>query len=111
MFKKMKNTILNKWIKSNKKGFTLIEMLIVLVVVALLMAIIIPNISGQREKINTKADENIVQIVNTQAETFRLSENKEPSNLEELESEGYLTSKQLEAAKDYEQRKGSSILR
>ena len=38
-----------------KNAFTLIEMLIVLIIVALLMAIIIPNVAGQKERIEKQA--------------------------------------------------------
>lgn len=41
---------------SNKKGFTLMEMLIVVAIIAVLVAIAIPTFSGQIEKANQATD-------------------------------------------------------
>lgn len=82
----------------NRKGFTLLEMLIVLIIVGLLMAIIIPNVSGQKERIEAQATENIAEIVETQVNTYQLVENSEDATLTLLVSEGYLTQKQADEA-------------
>ncbi|MGO1677981.1 MAG: prepilin-type N-terminal cleavage/methylation domain-containing protein, partial [Ruoffia tabacinasalis] len=63
---------MKKFKKLNKKAFTLIEMLIVLVVVSLLMAIIIPNVAGQRERINEQARTNIEEVIETQSSTYQM---------------------------------------
>lgn len=93
MFIKLKN-ILYK----NKKAFTLIEMLVVLVVVALLMAIIIPNVAGQRDRIQAQAKVNIAEILETQVNTYKLVEDMPADDtgvtLKELEDGGYITAKQ-----------------
>lgn len=81
-----------------KKGFTLLEMLIVLIVVALLMAIIIPNISGQKERIEQQAKVNIAEIIETQVNTFQLFEFNQEVTLTILLDEGYITAKQAEQA-------------
>ncbi|MGO4929072.1 competence type IV pilus major pilin ComGC [Fundicoccus sp. Sow4_D5] len=85
-------------VPKRKKGFTLIEMLIVLVVVALLMAIIIPNVAGQRTRIDKQATQNIAEILETQANTYLLVEDDAEVTLGELISEGYITSKQATEA-------------
>ena len=41
---------------TNKKGFTLMEMLIVVAIIAILVAIAIPTFSGQLKKANEAAD-------------------------------------------------------
>lgn len=90
---------LNRLFKQkNKSGFTLIEMLIVLVVVALLMAIIIPNIAGQRDRINVQATQNIADIVSNQVETYDLIEGTNSVSLQTLLDEEYLTLRQVEEA-------------
>lgn len=78
-------------------AFTLIEMLIVLVIVGLLMAIIIPNVAGQRDRIEAQATKNIAEIVETQVNTYKLVESEEPS-LATLVEKGYLTQKQSDEA-------------
>lgn len=90
----------NKHHLKHKKAFTLIEMLIVLVVVALLMAIIIPNVAGQRNRIDEQATENIRDIIETQANTYLLVENDDDVTLTELSTSGYITDKQLSEAVD-----------
>ena len=42
--------------KMNKKGFTLIEMLVVIAIIAILVAIIIPTVSNATEKAKEAAD-------------------------------------------------------
>lgn len=90
--------MLNKLIKKMHQGFTLIEMLIVLIIVALLMAIIIPNVSGQKERIERQAKENIAQIIDTQVNTYKMVEKDDQATLDELKSNGYLTDKQVAEA-------------
>ena len=82
-----------------KKGFTLIEMLIVLIIVALLMAIIIPNVAGQKTRIEKQARVNIAQIIETQVNTYQLAENDKDVTIKELADKGYLTTKQVDEAK------------
>ncbi|MBD3948628.1 prepilin-type N-terminal cleavage/methylation domain-containing protein [Tuanshanicoccus lijuaniae] len=82
----------------NKKGFTLIEMLIVLIIVALLMAIIIPNVAGQRDRIEKQARANIAEIIETQVNTYNLVESSKDASLAKLVSEGYITQKQSDEA-------------
>lgn len=84
--------------KNHKAAFTLIEMLIVLVVVALLMAIIIPNVAGQKDRIDAQATENIRDIIETQVNTYLLVEQDDDVTLSELSASGYITDKQLTEA-------------
>ena len=82
-----------------KNAFTLIEMLIVLIIVALLMAIIIPNVAGQKERLEKQARQNMAQIIETQVNTYKLAENDSEVTVKELKTAGYLTDKQVEEAK------------
>ncbi len=94
----MKKIILNKK-KHKRNAFTLIEMLIVLVVVALLMAIIIPNVSGQRDRIEEQGRDNITEIVSTQLNTYGIVEGSTSGvTTQMLADSGYLTPKQVEEA-------------
>lgn len=93
--------MIRKWLKQlrNRKGFTLVEMLIVLIIVALLMAIIIPNVAGQKTRIEQQARENIAEIITTQVNTYSLVEDDTTPTLNELLTTGYITQKQLNEAK------------
>lgn len=50
MFKKLK--------ENNKKGFTLVELIVVLVILAILAALLIPALTGYIDKARNKADRN-----------------------------------------------------
>ena len=51
--------------KTNKKGFTIVELVIVIAVIAILAAVLIPNISRLVKKANQSADESLVRNLNT----------------------------------------------
>lgn len=79
-----------KWLK-NEKGFTLIEMLIVLFVISILMIITIPNIVKNQSSIKSKGCEAFVQMVQGQVQAYEIDHNKWPANIEELKTEQYVT--------------------
>ncbi|UUX34230.1 competence type IV pilus major pilin ComGC [Fundicoccus culcitae] len=95
----MKKYLIRK-IKNNKRAFTLVEMLVVLVIVALLMAIIIPNVAGQRDRIQEQAKTNIAEIIEMQMNTFELVEADSDVTLAKLSSGGYITVKQSNEAQN-----------
>ena len=51
--------------RTDKKGFTIVELVIVIAVIAILAAVLIPNISKLVQKANTSADESLVRNLNT----------------------------------------------
>jgi len=86
-----------------QKGFTLIEMVIVLAIIALLMLIIVPNLNTQRKSAHERQSAALVTVVQNQAEMYINDfDVKDPSKVtvELLEDKGYLTSKQAKQAND-----------
>lgn len=75
----------------NDRGFTLIEMLIVLFVISILMIITIPNITKNQSAIKSKGCEAFVKMVQGQVQAFEIDHNKWPANVEELKNGEYLT--------------------
>lgn len=75
---------------NNEKGFTLIEMIIVLLVISVLLIITLPNVSKQSNDINAKGCDAFVSMVQGQVESFRMNENTIPASLDDLVSKGYL---------------------
>lgn len=73
----------------NQKGFTLIEMLIVMLIITVLIAIAIPNVSKQTSAVDEKGCKAFVQMVQGQVESYRMDEKKVPT-VTELVTEGYL---------------------
>lgn len=75
----------------NQKGFTLIEMMIVLLVISVLLIITVPNISKHSSNINTKGCEAYMKTVEAQVQAYKIDNNKIPT-FAELEEKGYLKS-------------------
>ncbi|MGD7043957.1 competence type IV pilus major pilin ComGC [Jeotgalibacillus proteolyticus] len=84
MKKKLTNAL------KNNRGFTLIEMVIVLLVISILLVVSLPNISSQSSSINGKGCQAFEQMVQAQVESYRLTNNTLPASIEALQTEGYL---------------------
>lgn len=78
---------------TNQKGFTLIEMMIVLLVISVLLFITIPNVTKQGTSINNKGCEAFQNMVEGQVEAYRMETNQLPVDLQELTAAGYLNDK------------------
>lgn len=89
----MKNTF-NRKFKNNEKGFTLIEMLLVLLVISVLIILIIPNIAAQSRNVQDTGCEAQVKMVQSQIEAYTLNEGANPTTIEQLVPD-YLTSEQV----------------
>lgn len=76
-------------ILKNQKGFTLIEMLIVMLIITVLIAIAIPNVSKQTSAVDDKGCKAFVQMVQGQVESYRMDLKAVPT-VTELVDEGYL---------------------
>ncbi|MQS88921.1 competence type IV pilus major pilin ComGC [Companilactobacillus mishanensis] len=78
-----------------KKGFTLVEMVMVLFIIAMLMLLILPNLSQQKDNATKKSNEAFRTTIQTQVDlTYKPGDAK----LEKLESDGVISSKQKERA-------------
>ncbi|EGA90109.1 general secretion pathway protein G [Planococcus donghaensis MPA1U2] len=73
----------------NQRGFTLIEMLIVMLIITVLIAIAIPNVTKQSSAVEEKGCKAFVQMVQGQVESYRMDYKALPT-MENLEAEGYL---------------------
>lgn len=74
----------------NQKGFTLIEMLIVLLVISVLLIITIPNIVKQQTTIRDKGCDALVKMVQGQVQAYQIDYDKKPDSLQELKDKGYI---------------------
>jgi competence protein ComGC len=73
----------------NQKGFTLIEMLIVLLVISVLLLITIPNVTKHNASIQEKGCEGLINMVQAQVTAYQIDNNKVPT-VGELVTEEYL---------------------
>lgn len=79
----------------NENGFTLIEMLVVLLIITVLLFIAIPNIVNQSKSIGKKGCDAFVHMVQGQVQAYQIErKTREVPSLSDLISEGYLTEEQ-----------------
>ncbi|HEM3678033.1 TPA: prepilin-type N-terminal cleavage/methylation domain-containing protein [Streptococcus suis] len=86
---------MKKMLKKKVKGFTLIEMLVVLGIISILLLLFVPNLSNQKEVIQKKGDAAIVKIVESQMDIYELDHGVRPT-AEELYIQQMITIDQLE---------------
>lgn len=81
------------------QGFTLIEMMIVLLIISILVLLFIPNLADQKKTVNEQGHTAIVKSVETQLELFELEEGRPMTeaemtkNIEKTQLEIYLENK------------------
>jgi len=68
----------------NEKGFTLIEMLIVLLVISVLIILIVPNLGDRSTEVHDKGCDALVSLVQAQVEAYYIEEDAYPANLDDL---------------------------
>lgn len=85
----------------NTHGFTLVEMLIVLVIVSVLSLLIIPNVGETTKTVNKEAEYALTQVVKTQASLYRFEKGVD-ATYESLQTDGYLTKEQVDKATKWE---------
>lgn len=74
----------------NKDGFTLIEMLIVLFIIAILLILIIPNITKNIDTAKDKSSEAYEKTVQSQVTAYEINEKDKDVTFEKLVDKHYL---------------------
>lgn len=82
----------------NNRGFTLIEMLIVLMVISVLIILFVPNLSDRSGDVHGTGCEALVSLVQSQAELYELEEGTQPGSIQALVDDGYITLDQIECS-------------
>ena len=77
-----------------KKGFTLLEMIIVLTIVALLFLLTLPHIQQKKEVIDGQGCKNLLEVVNSQILLYEVDHVETVGSIDELVSQGYLKESQ-----------------
>jgi len=75
----------------NQKGFTLIEMLIVLLVISVLLLLAIPNVTAHNSFINDKGCEAYLKTVQAQVQAYKMEKKSIPT-VNELIQANYIES-------------------
>jgi competence protein ComGC len=85
----------------NQKGFTLIEMMIVLLVISILLVITVPNVTKNNSSINETGCEAFVNMVQGQVQAYELDDdNVLPVSVENLKAGGYITQEKCPSGKE-----------
>lgn len=73
--------------RRGKRGFTLVELLLVLVILALIAGMVLPGIIGKAESAKVKAVSSQISRLSMSVESFYLDTGMTPSSLDELVNE------------------------
>ncbi|WP_257821236.1 competence type IV pilus major pilin ComGC [Salipaludibacillus agaradhaerens] len=82
----MKNV---KSVLKSEGGFTLIEMMIVLVIISVLLLIVVPNLSKNQTVASDKGCEATIELIKTQVVAYQVENQKMPKSIDELKN-GYV---------------------
>jgi competence protein ComGC len=74
----------------NEKGFTLIEMMVVLLIISVLLIVTLPNITKSSGVIDEKGCEAFIELVESQAQLFKIENGSYPTDITALATEEYL---------------------
>ncbi|WP_408006743.1 competence type IV pilus major pilin ComGC [Pseudalkalibacillus sp. A8] len=74
----------------NEHGFTLIEMLIVILIISILLLIAVPNTAKINEVVKDKSCDATVKLIQSQVAAYEVEFSKLPTNLEALKTEVYI---------------------
>lgn len=81
----------------NSKGFTLVEMLVVMLIISVLLILIIPNLTNQTGNVNDKGCLALESVVQAQADAYYLDEGTH-ATIATLLDKGYIEPSQEECA-------------
>ena len=86
---------------TNKKGFTIVELVIVVAVIAILAAVLIPTFTGIIARANLSADQQAVRNMNTSLATYTGTEKEISDIMSHLRSFGFSYEKMVTYSKGY----------
>lgn len=79
-----------------EKGFTLIEMLIVILIISVLLILVVTNLDGVNDRIMKTKNEGIIQTVESQMVIYEMETGTKPT-VGELQKDSYITEDQMNA--------------
>ncbi|GGM31646.1 hypothetical protein GCM10011351_17280 [Paraliobacillus quinghaiensis] len=69
---------------NNQKGFTLIEMLIVLTIITTLLILLVPNLADKNETLQLKGCDALIQMTENQVQSYIIDHGTYPPDVETL---------------------------
>ncbi|WP_366922509.1 type II secretion system protein [Metallumcola ferriviriculae] len=80
---------INKWLKNNESGFTLIELMVVVVILGILAAVIIPQFSNSTDKARAARAKAELRSMQNAIEVYYLEYNASPAAADLVDEIGY----------------------
>lgn len=77
-----------------KKGFTLLEMVVVVIIVSILFLLTVPNVSRVISSVDDKACSALTKVVDSAIAQFKLDYGTMPNSVTDLVNGGYLSPEQ-----------------
>lgn len=77
-----------------KKGFTLLEMVVVVMIIAALFLLTLPNVAKIMQTVDNKACAALTKVIDSAIVQFRLEYDNNPLSINDLINAGYLTKQQ-----------------
>lgn len=91
--------MVRKYLVRKRPAFTLLEMSIVLFIISLLILIILPNLTQQRQNATRIHRDAMVSVVQTQVDAYENETGNNHVSLDQLRQHDYLTAAQVQKAK------------
>jgi general secretion pathway protein G len=76
----------SKNILNRQEGFTLVELIVVVIIIGLLSGLVLPQFIKQSEKATAKAAKAQIELLGTALDTFRLDVSRYPTSQEGLQA-------------------------
>ncbi|MRH43138.1 prepilin-type N-terminal cleavage/methylation domain-containing protein [Aquibacillus halophilus] len=74
----------------NQKGFTLIEMLIVLTIISTLLILLVPNLAEKNTQVQNNGCKALAQMTESQVQAYEIENGQKPANVDTLINSNYL---------------------
>lgn len=79
-----------------ENGFTLIEMLIVILIISVLLILVVSNLDGVNDRITKTKNDGIIQTVDSQILIYKMDKGTKPT-IADLKQDNYITEAQEKA--------------
>lgn len=75
---------------NKQQGFTIIELLVVIVIIGILVALLLPNLFSAQQRARDTERKNDLKTIQQQAEAYYSDNNFYPDDMAELVTDGYI---------------------